>query len=103
MRDSKKFKDFIRGIIAAPEDIKIKKMEVLSVQIFRGNRMGYATMKVFGEQMTSKGLVNFEDYAFIQGGSVGILVFVNDKLAVVNQYRVAKQKMCVEPPAGMLD
>lgn len=60
-------------------------------------------MKVFGEQLTSKGPVSFEDYAFIQGGSVGIMVFVNDKLTVLNQYRVPNQKMCIEPPAGMLD
>jgi hypothetical protein len=57
--------------------------------------MGFATLKIYGSQLTNKGLVNFEDYVFIQGGSVGIMVFVNDKLAVVNQYRVPKQKMCI--------
>ena len=32
-----------------------------------------------------------------------VLVFVNGKIAVIEQYRVALQKTIVEVPAGMLD
>lgn len=32
-----------------------------------------------------------------------VLVFVNGKIAVIEQYRVAMQKATIEVPAGMLD
>lgn len=67
--------------------------------MFGGDRIGYVTIKVYG----NKGSIDITDYVFIRGQSICILLFVNDKLVVVEQYRVPKQKMCIEPPAGMLD
>ena len=67
--------------------------------MFRNEKIGYVTIKV----VTKKGNIDCTDYVFIRGASVGILLFVNDKLVVVEQYRVARQMTCLEPPAGMLD
>lgn len=53
--------------------------------------------------ITSKDGFNLPSYVFLRGPAVAILMFINNKLLVVEQYRVPIQSTIIEAPAGMLD
>lgn len=61
--------------------------------------MGFVNMKA----ITSKDGFNLPSYVFLRGPAVAILMFINNKLLVVEQYRVPIQSTIIEAPAGMLD
>lgn len=68
-------------------------------------------MEMFGEKVgfinlrahTFKEGFSLPSYVFIRGPSVAVLMLVNDKILVVEQYRTAIQQTIIEAPAGMLD
>lgn len=64
-----------------------------------GDKVGFLNLRV----ATEKDGFPLPSYVFIRGPSVAILMIVNDKLLVVEQYRVPIQKNIIEAPAGMLD
>ena len=53
--------------------------------------------------MTMKDGFKLPSYIFLRGHAVGILMFVNEKLLLVEQYRVPIQQTLLEVPAGMID
>lgn len=53
--------------------------------------------------VTHKDNFNLPGYVFLRGPAVAILMLVNGKILVVEQYRVPVQKTIIEAPAGMLD
>ena len=42
-------------------------------------------------------------FVFLRGNAVAILVIVNDKILLVEQFRTAVQETLLEAPTGMLD
>lgn len=52
---------------------------------------------------TQKDGFNLPGYVFLRGPAVAILMLVNGKILVVEQYRVPVQQTIIEAPAGMLD
>lgn len=64
-----------------------------------GDKVGFINLKA----ITSKDGFNLPSYVFLRGPAVAILMFVNDKILVVEQYRVPVQQTMTEAPAGMLD
>lgn len=64
-----------------------------------GEKVGFVNMKV----LTSKDGFNLPSFVFLRGPSVAILLLVNNKILVVEQYRVPVQATLLEAPAGMLD
>ena len=64
-----------------------------------GERVGFVNMKV----LTSKDGFNLPSFVFLRGPSVAVLLLVNNKILVVEQYRVPVQETILEAPAGMLD
>jgi ADP-sugar diphosphatase len=53
--------------------------------------------------VTMKEGFKLPSYIFLRGHAVGILMFVNDKLLLTEQYRVPVQETLLEVPAGMID
>jgi ADP-sugar diphosphatase len=53
--------------------------------------------------VTKKDGFNLPGYVFLRGDAVAVLVLVNDKILLVEQYRVPIQQTVIEAPAGMLD
>jgi hypothetical protein len=64
-----------------------------------GDKVGFLNLRV----ATEKDGFPLPGYVFLRGPSVAILMLVNGKLLVVDQYRVPVQKNMIEAPAGMLD
>ena len=64
-----------------------------------GDKVGFVSMRT----QTSKNGFKLPSYIFLRGPAVAILLFVNDKVLVVEQYRVPVQATLLEAPAGMLD
>jgi hypothetical protein len=64
-----------------------------------GERVGFISLKA----MTFKDGFSLPNYVFLRGPAVAILMLVNNKLLVVEQYRVPVQQTVTEAPAGMLD
>jgi hypothetical protein len=53
--------------------------------------------------ITSKDGLILPSYVFLRGDSVGILMFVNNKILLVEQYCVPIQQYYSQIPAGMID
>jgi len=64
-----------------------------------GENVGFVNMRA----VTMKDGFKLPSYIFIRGHAVGILMFVNNKLLLVEQYRVPVQETLLEVPAGMID
>ena len=64
-----------------------------------GTKVGFINLRA----ETYKDGFLLPSYVFLRGPSVAILMFVNDKLLVVEQYRPPIQETILEAPAGMLD
>lgn len=75
----------------APSFIQTEKITIQSVYLFSNQRLGFVTLKVEGKEDSQR----FVEYVFLRGGSVAVLLFANDKLVVVEQYRVPKQELCI--------
>lgn len=75
----------------APSFIQTEKITIQSVYLFSNQRLGFVTLKVEGKEDSKR----FVEYVFLRGGSVAVLLFANDKLVVVEQYRVPKQELCI--------
>lgn len=56
-------------------------------------RIGYVVLKIQGNWSWRHR--HYENYIFLQGRSVAILLFINDKILVVQQYRVPKHLICI--------
>ena len=56
--------------------------------MFRNNTVGFVTMRV----ITRKDGFSIPCYVFLRGGTVSVLLLVNDKVVVVEQYGVPAQK-----------
>ena len=64
-----------------------------------GQNVGFINLRA----ITLKDGFKLTSYIFIRGHAVGILMLVNNKLLLVQQYRVPTQQMMIEAPAGMID
>lgn len=64
-----------------------------------GDKVGFVSMRAFTEKEGYK----LPAYVFLRGPAVAILMFVNNKLLLVEQYRVPIQSTLIEAPAGMID
>ena len=64
-----------------------------------GEKVGFITMRA----VTKKDGFGLPSFVFLRGNAVAILVIVNDKILLVEQFRTAVQETLLEAPAGMLD
>ena len=64
-----------------------------------GEKVGFVNLRA----VTSKDGFNLPGYVFLRGPSVAILLIVNKKILLVEQYRIPVQATILEAPAGMLD
>lgn len=64
-----------------------------------GNKVGFVNFKA----ITSKDGFSLPSYVFLRGPAVAILILVNNKILVVEQFRVPVQQTMIQAPAGMLD
>jgi ADP-sugar diphosphatase len=64
-----------------------------------GDKVGFVNMRA----ITEKDGFKLPGYIFLRGHAVAILMFVNKKLLLVEQYRVPIQSTLLEAPAGMID
>ena len=64
-----------------------------------GENVGFINMRA----ITSKDGFKLPGYIFLRGHAVAILMFVNNKLLLVEQYRVPIQETMLQAPAGMID
>ena len=64
-----------------------------------GSNVGFVSMRAF----TEKDGYKLPAYVFMRGPAVAILMFVNQKLLLVEQYRVPIQSTLLQAPAGMID
>lgn len=64
-----------------------------------GSKVGFINMRA----ITFKDGFPLPSYVFLRGPSVAILIFGNNKVLVVEQFRVPIQQTILEAPAGMLD
>ena len=98
MRASKKFNDYIRKIECAPAEVQVSKIEIVNVIMFRKN-VGFISLKAY----TVRDGFSLPNFVFLRGAAVCVLMLVNDKLLVIEQYRVPVQRLNIAAPAGMLD
>jgi ADP-sugar diphosphatase len=78
--------------------VSINKIEILGVEMF-GNNVGFVNLRT----ITEKDGYKLPSYLFLRGHAVAILLLVNNKLLLVEQYRVPSQSTMFEAPAGMID
>jgi ADP-sugar diphosphatase len=64
-----------------------------------GENVGFINLRA----ITEKDGFKLPGYLFLRGHAVAILMFVNEKLLLVEQYRVPVQQTMLEAPAGMID
>lgn len=64
-----------------------------------GENVGFISMRA----ITQKDGFKLPSYVFLRGNAVAILMLVNDKIMLVEQYRPAIQQTMLEAPAGMID
>lgn len=64
-----------------------------------GEKVGFVNMRAHTKK---EGFPN-PAYVFLRGPAVAILVIVNDKILLVEQFRTPVQEILLEAPAGMLD
>lgn len=96
--DCKKFQDYVSRMKEVPTNVSISKIEIVNVEMF-GERVGFVSLKAH----TSRDGHSLPNFVFLRGPAVAILMFVNGKLLLVEQYRVPVQQLMLEAPAGMLD
>ena len=96
--NSKKFNDYVNKLNQAETGITVSRIEILQVEMF-SNRVGFISMRA----VTTKDGHPLPSFVFVRGHAVGILLFVNDKVLLVEQYRVPVQERRLEAPAGMID
>ena len=75
------------------------RIEIVHVELFSNNRVGFISMRAH----TTKDGHPLPSFVFVRGHAVAVLLFVNDKLLLVEQYRVPVQETRLEAPAGMID
>jgi ADP-sugar diphosphatase len=78
--------------------VEVSKIEILGVEMF-GENVGFINMRA----ITQKEGFKLPSYLFLRGHAVAILMLVNKKILLVEQYRVAVQQTMLEAPAGMID
>lgn len=98
VQQCKKFNDYVDKLNQLEQGVQISKIEILGVEMF-GNNVGFINMRA----ITSKDGYQLPSYLFLRGHAVAILMIVNDKILVVEQYRPAVQQTMLEAPAGMID
>ena len=96
---SKKFNDYLLKIQNSEQGVKDTGIQVMGVDLFSGGKVGFISLKA----STNKDCHSLPNFVFLRGQSVMVLVFVNGKVAIVEQYRVPAQSVLIEAPAGMLD
>lgn len=70
--------------------MEVSKIEILGVEMF-GEKVGFVNLRA----ITAKDGFNLPSYVFLRGPAVAILMLVNDKLLVVEQYRVPIQQTII--------
>ena len=64
-----------------------------------GEKVGFVNLRAH----TKKQGFPIPAYVFLRGPAVAILVLVNDKILLVEQFRTPVQETLLQAPAGMLD
>ena len=64
-----------------------------------GENVGFINLRA----ATEKDGFHLPAYLFLRGHAVAVLMLVNGKLLLVEQYRVPVQQTMLEAPAGMID
>ena len=82
----KKFKDYVSKFDNLEKGAEVEKIEILGVEMF-GENVGFINMSA----ITHKDGFKLPSYIFLRGHAVGILMLVNGKLLLVEQYRVPTQ------------
>lgn len=98
METCKKFRDYTDKFDHLEAGVNVSKIEILGVEMF-GDKVGFVNMRA----ITEKDGYKLPSYIFLRGHAVAILMLVNDKVLLVEQYRVAIQSTLLEAPAGMID
>ena len=96
---SKKFNDYLTKIRNPEEGVQVTKIEIVGVDMFSGGKIGFISLKAH----TQKDGFSLPNFVFPRGELAAVLLFVNNKLAGVEQYRVPVQQTLIEAPTGMLD
>lgn len=94
----KKFRDYTDKFDQLEAGVNVSKIEILGVEMF-GDKVGFVNMRA----ITEKDGYKLPGYIFLRGHAVAILMLVNDKVLLVEQYRVPIQATLLEAPAGMID
>lgn len=95
----RKFKNYVEKIEKSPANIKVERIEIISVELFSQNNVGFVNMRA----ITTEDGLPLPSYVFLRGDAVTILLLINNKMLLVRQYRVPLQHYGLESPAGMLD
>lgn len=82
----KKFRDYTDKFNQLEAGVNVSKIEILGVEMF-GDKVGFVNMRA----ITEKDGYKLPSYIFLRGHAVAILMLVNDKVLLVEQYRVAIQ------------
>ncbi len=94
----KKFRDYVDKLDHLEKGVQVSKIEILGVEMF-GENVGFVNLRT----ATEKDGFRLPAYLFLRGHAVAVLMLVNGKLLLVEQYRVPVQQTLLEAPAGMID
>lgn len=82
----KKFNDYVNKLNSLEKNVEVSQIEILGVEMF-GENVGFISMRA----ITQKDGFKLPSYVFLRGNAVAILMLVNDKILLVEQYRTAIQ------------
>ena len=88
VKDCKKFKDYVNRIEKNPPNVEVSKIEIVGVEMF-GERVGFVSLRAH----TKRDGHSLPGYVFLRGPAISILMFVNKKLLLVEQFRVPLQEV----------
>lgn len=84
----RKFRSYVETIEKAPANINVERFEIISVEMFSANNVGFVNMRA----ITTEDGKALPSYVFLRGGAVTVLLLVNGKMLLVRQYRVPVQR-----------
>ncbi len=83
----KKFQDYVQSFDRLEEGATVSKIEILGVEMFGKEKVGFVNMRA----VTEKDGYKLPNYIFLRGPAVAVLMLVNQKILLVEQYRVPIQ------------
>ena len=86
VKECKKFNDYVGKIEKNPSNVEVSKIEIVSVEMF-GEKVGFVGLRAH----TKMDGYSLPGYVFLRGPAIGVLMFVNKKLLLVEQFRVPVQ------------